>query len=123
MTSALKAGITVCEEALNKIARVKIWYYIVAITLFLTLLSMPTVSNIPVLYSGTYQMTVVIASGIIFFTIIMATIWNKMEHHGILGGKLRMQVVLERITNTFADMNSDSISASKITLDSPLLNN
>ncbi|XP_075234579.1 neutral sphingomyelinase [Lycorma delicatula] len=114
LTSALKAGITVCNEAINNLAKTKIWYYAIAVTLFIALLSVPVVTNIPILYSGTYQLSVVIASGIIFFTFIMATLWNNVEYHGLLGGQLRMQIVLDRTTNASgvynSDTNSDNIS-------------
>lgn len=110
IAATLKAGITTCADALNKLAHDKVWYLGVAGSLLVSLFSIPAFTEIPVTYSRTYQLTLVGTSGVIFFTMVMATIWNRMEYNGILGGQMRMQVVLDRVTDAYDSVDIEKTS-------------
>lgn len=59
---------------------------------------------------------------LLLFSIFMSVIWNRMEVHGILAGKLTMEIELQRISSTgqscYAQTNHRKYSSGGILLES-----
>lgn len=87
-TSSLKEALQVCDAALRNISNDRRNYW-VAFGIFIVLLA-----ALPFTYDGsrivhyTLAITHLLLTLVAVFCLIMATVWNRIERHGILAGKL-----------------------------------
>jgi sphingomyelin phosphodiesterase 2 len=89
---ALKESCAVCDAALERLNRDKQSYWIYSAAFFFTLLC--TIGlEAPLSCFKTYNIIRIIVTILLCFTIIMATIWNRMEVNAVLTGKLGIEVV------------------------------
>lgn len=92
--NTLREGIKVCDDILKRLKSDKRCYLIMAFTVFFILMYMidiyPTYG-----WKTLYLIVKVIFCGITLFFIFMATLWNSIEHNGILSSKLSMEMALE----------------------------
>lgn len=93
--NVLEDCVDVLSRALNKLVIHKLFYTLFGIVLFaLLILSFPFNSpfGYPVIFNVLRTFIVIL----IIFCAIMATIWNRIEKHGILAGKLSIEVNLRQ---------------------------
>jgi len=103
--TVLKESIALCQEALKSIYKTMILYWLGVFFIFLLLVTslvLPIVVSVH-LFNG--QQTVfavlrVMLTVLMIFWFLMATLWYKIEMHGIHSGKLAMEVSLSQIKHS-----------------------
>ncbi|XP_030767188.1 putative neutral sphingomyelinase [Sitophilus oryzae] len=100
--AVLEEGIMLCKEAQKSIARTRVLYWLGVILLFpLLLLSLivPAVVNTRFFdsYPALFSVLRVVLTVLTIFCFLMATLWSKIEMHGVKSGKLAMQVSLKKL--------------------------
>lgn len=86
-------AIHVCEDILKRLRSDKRCYFVFAFTTFIILLYMLDFYP-PYGWRTVYLILKIICSGISLFFLFMATLWNSIEHNGILSSKLSMEMSL-----------------------------
>lgn len=82
-------------KALNRLVYHQLFYSLFAIILFAMLL-LSLAFNSPLGYPIIFNIVRIFITILIIFCVLMATIWNKMEKHGILAGKLAIELTLKQ---------------------------
>nr|XP_023030149.1 putative neutral sphingomyelinase [Leptinotarsa decemlineata] len=98
LKSVLKDCLNVVDHALNKLITHKIVYFTFAIILFIVLL-VSLIFDAPEGFFVVFSVLRALIVVLITFCLLMATIWNKMEKHGVLAGKLAIEMSLKKHTN------------------------
>ncbi|XP_065083629.1 putative neutral sphingomyelinase [Ochlerotatus camptorhynchus] len=91
---ALRESIVICNESLKQLESHRRSYSLMAIGVIIVLLNMLELEA-PYGLKSAYLLLKFLLCGIVIFFIFMATIWNVMEKHGILAGKLSMEIALK----------------------------
>lgn len=91
---ALRESIVICNESLKQLDSHKRSYTLMAIGVIIVLLNMLELEA-PYGLKSAYLLLKFLLCGFVIFFIFMATIWNVMEKHGILAGKLSMEIALK----------------------------
>ena len=95
--SILKESIEICERALKHLKIHKIFYWIITSLMFLLVVgSIPF--DAPYAYKYLVHVLRVLITCLICYTLMMGSLWNNIESHGILAGKLAMEVSLKQIS-------------------------
>lgn len=94
----LNESTKVCDEAVKRLLSHKRIYWILSIILFILLLA-TVVTEAPYGCKIFYHVIRVVLTGCIIYTIIMATLWNKIENNAVIAGKLTMEISLKQLTN------------------------
>jgi sphingomyelin phosphodiesterase 2 len=98
--SSLKEALQVCDAALRNIANDRRNYWL-AFGIFVVLLA-----ALPFTYDGSrivhYTLTVthLLLTLVAVFCLIMATVWNRIERHGILAGKLAIVTRIQALEDS-----------------------
>lgn len=87
----LNESINICDVALHRLVIQKRVYWSFSLIL-IGLLITTIVTNPPFGYSIIYHILRVVLTGVFCFTIIMASLWNRIERNAVLAGKLTMEV-------------------------------
>ncbi|XP_058452965.1 putative neutral sphingomyelinase [Malaya genurostris] len=90
---ALKESIVICNESLKKLESDKRNYILMAVGVAIVLLSMLEL-DAPYGLKMAFLLLNFLLCGVILFFVFMATIWNIMEKHSTLAGKLSMEIAL-----------------------------
>lgn len=98
MWNALTEGVNVVVEAQRQIYWDKMKYWSIVGTLVIGLVTLVIFSDIPKSYPHSFQICLVIITGIFIFSSIMATIWNQIELHCLLRTQLTMEILLDRLS-------------------------
>lgn len=98
----LKEGIDICDESLKSIYKTKVLYWLGVFLLLVFLIIsfiVPAVIQTDFFTSYPVVITLVraILSLLLLFCFLMATMWSRIEMHGVLAGKLAMEVSLKTI--------------------------
>lgn len=96
----LEESVSVCNDALQHLMKEKVKYLLFTVFVFFLLLLVFCVSS-PVGYVALFYILKLLLSILMLFSFLMATIWNKIEKHGILSGKLAMEVTLKYLQNKY----------------------
>lgn len=91
---SLRESIVICNESLKQLESHKRSYTLMAIGVIIVLLNMLELEA-PYGLKSAYLLLKFLLCGFVIFFIFMATIWNVMEKHGILAGKLSMEIALK----------------------------
>lgn len=91
---ALRESVVICNESLKQLESHKRSYSLMAIAVIIVLLNMLELEA-PYGLKTAYLLLKFLLCGFIIFFVFMATIWNVMEKHGILAGKLSMEIALK----------------------------
>lgn len=91
---SLRESIVICNESLKQLESHRRSYSLMAIGVIIVLLNMLELEAPYGLKSAYLLLKFLLCAFVIFF-IFMATIWNVMEKHGILAGKLSMEIALK----------------------------
>lgn len=94
--TTLEESVGVCNDALANLMKNKTTYFLMSFFLFVILLVTFCISS-PVGYVVLFYIFKLLLSIIIIFSILMATIWHRIEKHGILAGKLAMEISLKTL--------------------------
>ncbi|CAG9766639.1 unnamed protein product [Ceutorhynchus assimilis] len=99
----LEECIDLCKDALKSIANAKIFYWFIVVFMCIFIicsLVFPAVYTVPVVTDNPIIFSVcrVLLTGLTFFAFLMATLWSPIEMHGVLSGKVAMEVSLKKIT-------------------------
>lgn len=100
--TVLTESMEVCDEALLSLAHHKRFYTFLTLALFIAIV-FTTGINAPLGFIKTYTILRILLTGLMFFTLIMATLWNKIEYHAVIAGKYAMKVDLQRLQLNNAD--------------------
>lgn len=87
----LSESIQICDEALRRLMVQKLVYWLFSLIL-LGLLIVTIVTNPPFGYPVIYHVLRVVLTGALCFTVVMGTLWNRIERSAVLAGKLTMEV-------------------------------
>ena len=95
LKSSLEEALDVCDSALQKLATDKFSYWVIfgAILVLISALPHSSPNILHYLFAGIRVFLVLAAT----FCVIMASAWNRIERHGILAGKLGMQIRLNTV--------------------------
>lgn len=93
--SVLSEAMLICDDALKKGQNHKRIYGLLS-ALFFMLLCITVATDAPYGFNILYHVLRVLITVILIFTIIMATLWNKIERNAVLAGRLAMEVSLKR---------------------------
>lgn len=93
---ALEESIRICDESLQALESHRKTFILMAIAVVVVLFSFIDIGP-PYGFKPIFLIIKIILSGLILFFIFMATIWNVMERHGILSGKLSMEIALKNL--------------------------
>ncbi|XP_062552536.1 putative neutral sphingomyelinase [Armigeres subalbatus] len=91
---ALRESVVICNESLKQLESHRRSYTLMAIGVIIVLLNMLELEA-PYGLKSAYLLLKFLLCGFVIFFIFMATIWNVMEKHGILAGKLSMEIALK----------------------------
>lgn len=95
--SILNTGIETCERALKNLRTHKIFYWVVTSLMFILVVgSIPF--DAPYAYKYLIHVLRVLVTCLICYTLVMGSLWNNIESHGILAGKLAMEVSLKQVS-------------------------
>ncbi|XP_050294740.1 putative neutral sphingomyelinase [Anthonomus grandis grandis] len=98
----LEECIVLCNEALKSISKTKFLYWSAVIILFILFLISLIVPAL-VEFDFTQGIPTVVAiirvivTALFLFCFLMATLWSRIEMHGVLSGKLAMEMSLKKI--------------------------
>lgn len=87
----LKESIQICEVALRRLVLQRRVYWLFSL-IILALLITTIATNPPFGYPVIYHVLRVILTLALCFTIVMASLWNRIEWNAVLAGKLTMEV-------------------------------
>lgn len=93
---ALSECIRQCDDSLNELQNKRKNYSMAAIAMIVILLNMIELQA-PYGLKTIFLIVKILLTALTMFFIIMGTIWNVMERHGILSGKLSMEILLKSI--------------------------
>uniref|UniRef100_A0A2M4AND1 sphingomyelin phosphodiesterase n=2 Tax=Anopheles triannulatus TaxID=58253 RepID=A0A2M4AND1_9DIPT len=91
---ALRESVTICSESLKQLESHRRSYTLMAIGVIIVLINLLELQAPYGLKIAFLVLKFLLCAVIIFF-VVMATIWNVMEKHGILAGKLSMEIALK----------------------------
>uniref|UniRef100_A0A182J841 sphingomyelin phosphodiesterase n=1 Tax=Anopheles atroparvus TaxID=41427 RepID=A0A182J841_ANOAO len=94
---ALRESVAICNESLKQLESHRRSYTLMAIGVVIVLINLLELQAPYGLKIAFLALKFLLCSVIIFF-VVMATIWNVMEKHGILAGKLSMEIALKGYT-------------------------
>jgi sphingomyelin phosphodiesterase 2 len=92
----LKECIATCNHSLKQLDSHRRSYTMYAIGLFVVLINIVEI-NPTYGFKTAYMILKFILCGLTLFFVFMATLWNIMEKHGILAGKLSMEIMLSNL--------------------------
>ncbi|XP_055542294.1 putative neutral sphingomyelinase [Wyeomyia smithii] len=95
---ALRESIVICNESLKQLESHKRSYTLMAIAVIIVLLNTLEL-DAPYGLKTAYLLLRFLLCGFIIFFVFMATIWNVMEKHAILAGKLSMEIALKGLND------------------------
>jgi sphingomyelin phosphodiesterase 2 len=90
----LKESIATCNKSLKVLESHRRSYCMMAIGLIVILVNVVEI-NPGYGFNTIYMIVKFLLTGLTLFFIFMASIWNTMEKHGVLSGKLAMEIALE----------------------------
>ncbi|XP_035915890.1 putative neutral sphingomyelinase isoform X2 [Anopheles stephensi] len=90
---ALRESVAICNESLKQLESHRRSYTLMAIGVIIVLINLLELQAPYGLKIAFLVLKFLLCAVIIFF-VVMATIWNVMEKHGILAGKLSMEIAL-----------------------------
>lgn len=93
--TVLNEAMVVCDDALRKCVNHKRAYGYISGLLFM-ILCVAIATDAPYGFNVLYQISKVTLTVFLIFTLIMATLWNKIERNAVLAGRLAMEVSLKR---------------------------
>uniref|UniRef100_A0A182TGU1 sphingomyelin phosphodiesterase n=1 Tax=Anopheles melas TaxID=34690 RepID=A0A182TGU1_9DIPT len=91
---SLRESVAICNESLKQLESHRRSYTLMAIGVIIALIYMLELQAPYGLKIAFLVLKFLLCAVIIFF-VVMATIWNVMEKHGILAGKLSMEIALK----------------------------
>ncbi|XP_053662932.1 putative neutral sphingomyelinase [Anopheles marshallii] len=91
---ALRESVAICNESLKQLESHRRSYTLMAIGVIIVLINLLELQAPYGLKIAFLVLKFLLCAVIIFF-VVMATIWNVMEKHGILAGKLSMEIALK----------------------------
>ncbi|KAJ8984385.1 hypothetical protein NQ317_003533 [Molorchus minor] len=94
--SILEESVHILNEALNRVHNHKVVYWLFA-SVLLVILVISLVLDTPFGYNVLFNILKTLVTVLMIFSILMATIWNNIERHAIISGKLAMDVTLKRL--------------------------
>ncbi|KAJ3658126.1 hypothetical protein Zmor_009884 [Zophobas morio] len=94
--TVLEESIQICDEALKSLGHNKYLYWFFTFVLFVLLVT-TLATNSPFGLNFVYHILKVVITVFMFYTLIMATIWNKIEKHAVIAGKLAMSTALRKL--------------------------
>lgn len=95
LETVLNESILICDDAIKKCINHKRIYGFFSVILFL-LLIITISTDAPFGLNVLYHIVRVILTVFLIFTIIMATLWNKIERNAVIAGRLAMEVSLRK---------------------------
>lgn len=107
---ALRESIVICNESLKQLESHRRSYSLMAIGVIIVLLNMLELEA-PYGLKSAYLLLKFLLCGFVIFFIFMATIWNVMEKHGILAGKLSMEIALKGYKDAGLSEHRGGVSA------------
>ncbi|XP_066246385.1 putative neutral sphingomyelinase [Euwallacea similis] len=101
----LEECIILCKEALKSISKTKVLYWLgvfILLVLLVISLVLPAVISTRVFddFPTLFAVLRVFVTTLLMFCFLMATLWSRIEMHGVLSGKLAMEVSLRKIKQT-----------------------
>lgn len=96
----LNESIEICNDALKKLVYHKQVYWFFSALLFMGVIIM-IAFDAPGRFYVLYHVCKVLLCFILVFTVVMASLWNQIESHAVLAGKLGMEVTLKRMSQKF----------------------
>jgi sphingomyelin phosphodiesterase 2 len=99
---ALRESILICNDSLKKLDSDRRNYWLMAIAVIVVLFNMIEMTA-PYGLKTAFLLLKFFLCGVIIFFIFMATIWNIVERHGILSGKLAMEYALRNLEDQKGD--------------------
>ncbi|XP_044255447.1 putative neutral sphingomyelinase [Tribolium madens] len=96
--SVLEDSIEICDDALRSLNNHKYLYCFFTFVL-LVLLVTTLATDLPFGYNLNfiYHIWKILITLFMFYTFMMATIWNKIERHAVIAGKLGMETALKKL--------------------------
>lgn len=94
--AALREGIRACNDSLEALVSHRRTYWAAAIAVIIILMNVLEIGAPYGLKTCFLLLKILFTAAALFF-IFMATLWNTIERHGILSGKLSMEVLLRSI--------------------------
>lgn len=96
----LEESVSLCDKQLKKLVKHKLIYCFLTFVLFILLL-VTLVTDAPWEANIVYIILQILITCLMVFTILMATIWNKIERHAVIANKLAMEVNLRQLRNKY----------------------
>ncbi|XP_052865505.1 putative neutral sphingomyelinase isoform X1 [Anopheles cruzii] len=90
---ALRESVTICSESLKQLESHRRSYTLMAIGVIIVLINLLELQA-PYGFKIAFLVLKFLLCAVIIFFVVMATIWNVVEKHGILAGKLSMEIAL-----------------------------
>lgn len=97
----LEDSVEICDEALKSLIKQKYLYWFFFFVLCFLLLTTFTAAS-PFGFNIVYNILRIIITLFMFYTLTMATFWNKIERHAVIAGRLSMEANLRNLKNTKA---------------------
>lgn len=94
--NALRESIKICDESLRELDSHKKSYILMTVGMVTVLFCLIDIFP-PNGLKSLYMVLKIFLSGLALFFLFMATIWNVMEKHGILSGKISMEIAQKNV--------------------------
>uniref|UniRef100_A0A1B0DRC6 sphingomyelin phosphodiesterase n=1 Tax=Phlebotomus papatasi TaxID=29031 RepID=A0A1B0DRC6_PHLPP len=96
--TSLTEGIQICEDSLKQLNSDRKFYLWISFAIIITLI-MFSDFEAPYGFRMAYLVARILLTFLTAFFLFMGTLWNVIERHGILAGKLEMEIALRNIPN------------------------
>ncbi|XP_059620876.1 putative neutral sphingomyelinase [Phlebotomus argentipes] len=94
----LTESIQICDDSLKQLDSHRKFYLWMSFAIIITLIMFADFEA-PYGFQTVYLLSKILLGLLTAFLLFMGTLWNVMERHGILSGKLEMEIVLRNIPN------------------------
>lgn len=98
MVTALCQGVAVVTEAVRQLHLTRLRYWSLASAIVFGLALLCLFSDLPSLYSRTFQVSLIVLTALALFSVVMATIWHNIEWNGLRSSMMAMQFLANRFS-------------------------
>lgn len=106
----LREGVAVITEAERKLHRNRMLYWTLTSTIGVGVPLLCFFSDVPSQYSRTFHVSLVLLTAITIFSVVMSTVWHRIEWNGLRSSMMAMRFLADRMTMSSEETSSTIVS-------------
>ena len=97
---ALKEAISICETALRKVQKHRIWYLLTSCILIIPLIWTMGLDYLITNFGASigFNLLRLLLTAVLCYVLFMSTIWNSLEKNALKAGCSQMEIYLTKLT-------------------------